>query len=336
MEPAHVRNRRPHPPRAAAVGAAGRRRREPLLPAARRLPLRGVTATADGRLDVDGHVVGPGGLYAPGPAARLPRPRRPRRRGRLRPAAVLPPAAAAAEAAAWARAVNDGLLAAVADRERLLPLAYLPLEHPEIALAEYERVRDDDRWSGLCASAGGRSTSLADDALAPCGGRSTPTRACCCCTRAAHPTSGSSEFYLANLLGNPVETAVAAAQLVFGDVLPAHPRMRVLLVHCGGCLPGVVGRWERGVATARPGLKPLSEAPREAVRRLHVDCLAHDPAVVSHAVELFGPDKLLLGSDWPFPMGIDDPRELIAHLPAELRRRVAVDNAQSALHTFLN
>lgn len=293
--------------------------------------LPGVAATADGRLDVDGHVVGPGGLYAPDQLlAHLDRV------GLDAAAVSVPPPffrqrLPAEEAATWARAVNDGLLAAVAGRERLLPLAYLPLEHPAVALAEYERVRGDDRWNGLCASAGGRSISLADEALAPLWRALDADARLLLLHPGSSPDERLSEFYLANLLGNPVETAVAAAQLVFGDVLPAHPRMRVLLVHCGGCLPGVVGRWERGVATARPGLKPLTESPREAVRRLHVDCLAHDPAVVSHAVELFGPDKLLLGSDWPFPMGIDDPRELIAHLPAELRQRVAVDNARAAL-----
>ncbi|HST39254.1 MAG TPA: amidohydrolase family protein [Conexibacter sp.] len=223
------------------------------------------------------------------------------------------------------------MLAAVGDRARLLPLAYLPLEHPAVALAEYERVRGEARWAGLCAGAGGRSVSLADAALAPLWRALDADARLLLLHPGSSPDARLAEFYLANLLGNPVETAVAAAQLVFGDVLPAHPRMRVLLVHCGGCLPSVVGRWERGVATDRPGLKPLTESPRDAVRRLHVDCLAHDPVLVSQAVELFGPDKLLLGSDWPFPMGIDDPREQIAHLPAELRERVAVGNAKAAL-----
>lgn len=291
----------------------------------------GIAATADGRLEVDGHAVGPGGLYDPARlVAWLDEV------GLDEAVVSIPPPffrqrLDAEAAAAWARTANDGLLAAVAGAPRLLPLAYLPLEHPAVALAEYERVRGDGRWAGLCASAGGRSASLADEALTPLW-RALDDDARLLLLHPGHAADPRlAEFYLANLLGNPMETAVAAAQLVFGDVLATHPRMRVLLVHCGGCLPSVVGRWERGVATARPGLRPLTESPSVAVRRLHVDCLAHDPALVTQAVELFGEDKLLLGSDWPFPMGIEDPAQLIAHLPAALRARVAVENAEAVL-----
>ncbi|HEY4278557.1 MAG TPA: amidohydrolase family protein [Conexibacter sp.] len=291
----------------------------------------GVNATADGRLDVDGHAVGPGGLYDPDKlVAHL-------REIDLDAAVVsIPPpffrqGLDAAGAAAWARAANDGLLAAVDGHAELMGLAYLPLEHPEVALAEYARVRDDERWAGIAASAGGRSQSLAGDALSPLWAALDNDARLLLLHPGTAPDPRLDELYLSNLLGNPVETAVAAAQLVFGDVLPAHPRMRVLLVHCGGCVGGLVGRWERGVETARPGLKPLTERPRDAVRRFYVDCLAHDPAVVSLAVDTFGADKLLLGSDWPFPMGIDDPAQLIAHLDGPQRARVAVDNAWAAL-----
>jgi aminocarboxymuconate-semialdehyde decarboxylase len=238
---------------------------------------------------------------------------------------------AAAEAAAWVRAVNEGILAAVAGEPALLPLAYLPLEHPELAIEEYARVRADARWAGLCASAGGASVSLADERLTPLW-RALHDDARMLLLHPGHAHDPRLEaFYLANLLGNPVETAVAAAQLVFGDVLATYPSLRVLLVHCGGVVPGLVGRWERGVQTARPGLRPLTESPRQAVRRLHADCLAHDPLVVSQALETFGADKLVLGSDWPFPMGIEDPAATVAHLGEELARRIAVDNAAALL-----
>lgn len=235
------------------------------------------------------------------------------------------------EAETWVRAVNDGILEAVARQPALLPLAYLPLDHPELAIAEYARVRDDERWAGLCASAGGGSVSLADERLAPLW-RALNDDARMLLLHPGHAHDERlAEFYLANLLGNPVETAVAAAQLVFGDVLASFPDMRVLLVHCGGAVPGLVGRWQRGVDTQRPGLRELTEPPRQAVRRLHVDCLSHDPLVVSQALETFGADKLVLGSDWPFPMGIEDPATTVAHLSEELRRRIAVDNAQALL-----
>jgi aminocarboxymuconate-semialdehyde decarboxylase len=234
-------------------------------------------------------------------------------------------------AADWVRAVNDGLAAVAAESEKLLPLAYLPLEHPDLAIAEARRLREEGGWAGYCASAGGRSVSLADEALVPLWRALDQDAALLLLHPGTSPDERLEEFYLHNLLGNPVETALAAAQLVFGDVLPTHPRMRVLLVHCGGCVPDLVPRWDHGVATERPGLRPLTEPPSTAVRRFFVDCLVHDPGALDRAVEVFGEDKLLLGSDWPFPMGTKDPKALVAHRGEAFVERVATENARAAL-----
>jgi aminocarboxymuconate-semialdehyde decarboxylase len=237
-----------------------------------------------------------------------------------------------AEAAAdWVRAVNEGVAKVVGEEEKFLPLAYLPLEHPELAIAELARLREEDGWVGYCASAGGRSVSLADEALAPLWRALDEDAALLLLHPGTSPDERLEEFYLHNLLGNPVETAIAAAQLVFGDVLPTHPRMRVLLVHCGGCVPDLVPRWDHGVATRRPGLQPLTEPPSSAVRRFFVDCLVHDSGALDRAVEVFGEDKIVLGSDWPFPMGTKDPVALIAHRGEAFVERAGVENARGAL-----
>lgn len=237
----------------------------------------------------------------------------------------------AEEAAGWVRSLNDGLAKVAAEHEELLPLAYLPLEHPELAIAEARRLRAEGGWVGYCGSAGGRSVSLADGALAPLWRALDDDAALLLLHPGTSPDERLEDFYLHNLLGNPVETAIAAAQLVFGDVLPTHPRMRVLLVHCGGCVPDLVPRWDHGVATDRPGLEPLAEPPSTAVRRFFVDCLVHDPGALDRAIDVFGEDKLVLGSDWPFPMGTKDPASLIAHRGEEFVERVAVENARAVL-----
>jgi len=113
-------------------------------------------------------------------------------------------------------------------------------------------------------------------------------------------------YYLANLLGNPYETGVAAASLVFGDVVGRFPRIRFCLCHGGGVTSAVAGRWQRGVDTDRPGVEPLTLPVAEALRRMYVDDLVHDPAVLALLGDTFGTDRVLAGSDWPFPMGADD------------------------------
>ena len=290
-----------------------------------------MTRDAQGRLVIDGHSVGPPGLYDRdalcafldelGIDEAVVSPPPPFFRQGLDPGAR----------DRWAAAVNAGTLAAVSGEPRLLALAYLPFEDPDAALREYERVRGEDRWSGVCASAGGGSASLADPSFGPLWQALDQDAALVFLHPGMSPDPRLAPFYLHNLLGNPVETAVAAAQLVFGDVLAAHPRMRVMLVHCGGCVPDLVPRWDRGVTTHRPGVQPLRELPSEAVRRLFVDCLVHDPGAVDRAVDVFGEDRMVLGSDWPFPMGSEDPVSLIAHRGAGFVRRACRENAAMAL-----
>ncbi|GAA3941289.1 amidohydrolase family protein [Actinomadura viridis] len=301
-----------------------------LAPALGALP-PGIERAPGGTLAVDGRPAGPAALYHPerleehldkagldGAVVSLPPPFF--RQG-------LP----VEWAPAWVRAANEGLLAAVAALPRLAALAYLPLEHPEEALAEYRRIGGDDRFAGVAAAAGGRSVSLADARLEPLWAALEADRRMLLLHPAASPDVRLREFYLENLLGNPSETGVAAAQLVFGGVLSRHPELKVLLVHCGGVVPAVAGRWQHGADTARPGVPPGIEPPARAVRRFHVDCLAHDPAVVDLAVTVFGDDRMVLGSDWPFPMGAADPAALVAHRGAAFTRRVAVRNAESLL-----
>lgn len=112
-------------------------------------------------------------------------------------------------------------------------------------------------------------------------------------------------FYLSNLVGNPYETGVAAASLVFADVPRRFPGIRFCLCHGGGVTAALAGRWQRGIDTDRPGIDPVSLPVAEALRRFYVDDLVHDDAVLDLVTKTFGADRVLAGSDWPFPMGSD-------------------------------
>ncbi|ROO83068.1 aminocarboxymuconate-semialdehyde decarboxylase [Actinocorallia herbida] len=236
------------------------------------------------------------------------------------------------ETVVWVRALNDGILQATEGRPTLLPMAYLPLDRPEAAAAELERLLAEDAgWVGFAASAGGGSVSLADGSLDPVWELLAADGRPLLLHPGASPDPRLKDFYLANLLGNPYETGVAVAQLLFGDVPGRFPGVRFLLVHCGGVLTSVLGRWQRGIDTERPGLPTLTTPLSEAIDCFYVDCLAHDSAVVDLAVATFGGDRIVLGSDWPFPMGSDDPASLVAHLDGDLVRRISEENARALL-----
>jgi aminocarboxymuconate-semialdehyde decarboxylase len=130
-------------------------------------------------------------------------------------------------------------------------------------------------------------------------------------------------YYLTNLLGNPYETGLAAASLVFADVPGRFPGIRFCLCHGGGVTAAVAGRWQRGIDTARPGIVPPSLPVAEALRRFYVDDLVHDDAVLELLGSTFGADRVLAGSDWPFPMGSDSVSSARAVAAGELTAPLA-------------
>lgn len=117
------------------------------------------------------------------------------------------------------------------------------------------------------------------------------------------------EHYLWNTVGNPVETAVTAAHMVGSGVLDEHPGLRVLLAHGGGVLPALRGRLAH-----EQTIHPPRRDVEGAIRRFLVDTVVHDVAVLRGLVEFFGASNVLLGSDYPFDMGVERPAEIVRAL----------------------
>lgn len=228
--------------------------------------------------------------------------------------------------ASWVRAINDGLIARCSASERLRPLRYLPLEHPALAIELVREGLASDECAGWAAAAGGAATPLDVPELSELWSLLAADGRPLLLHPAESPDPRLRAHYLHNLLGNPVETGVAVGELVLGGVLAQHPMLRIILVHCGGVVPSVAARWQRGIDTNRPGVTAGLPPVAEQLGRVFTDCLTHAAENVDLARTVFGDSQLLLGSDWPFPMGLADPRTPIAHLDAELRERVARAN----------
>jgi aminocarboxymuconate-semialdehyde decarboxylase len=117
------------------------------------------------------------------------------------------------------------------------------------------------------------------------------------------------ERYLWNTVGNPVETTITAAHLVAAGVLDDHPRVRILLAHGGGAIAALRGRLAHEQTFHPPG-----RDVRSAIRRFHVDTVVHDAGVLRGLLEFFGPERVLLGSDYPFDMGVERPTDVVRSL----------------------
>jgi aminocarboxymuconate-semialdehyde decarboxylase len=117
-------------------------------------------------------------------------------------------------------------------------------------------------------------------------------------------------YYLANLIGNPTETATAVASCVLGGVMEKLPSLRICFVHGGGCAPALLGRWRHGWEQRADASAGTDRTPHEGFRDLWFDTLTHDGPALQLLRSKADPDRLMCGSDYPFDMGVDRPQDL--------------------------
>lgn len=114
------------------------------------------------------------------------------------------------------------------------------------------------------------------------------------------------EFNLANLIGNPTDTSLTIAKLIFSGVLERYPRLKILLAHAGGFLPYTWGRLDRGYRI-QDSATALPKAPGEYLKLLNFDTITHSAMALEYLVANFGADHVVLGSDYPYDMGDPEP-----------------------------
>lgn len=190
---------------------------------------------------------------------------------------------------------------------RVAVLGTIDPERPD-GLAE---LMDDGRFAGVEIPAAPGGALLGDERFRHFWAAAEETRALVF----VHPgTRGFAlpaleEHYLWNTVGNPLETTATAAHMVAAGVLDEHPELRVLLAHGGGALAVLRGRLAHEQKIHPPG-----RDVRAAIAGFHVDTVVHDVDVLRGLVDVFGPERVLLGSDYPFDMGSDRPAEIVRAL----------------------
>ena len=250
------------------------------------------------------------------------------------PPFMLYPGAEPAAALAVAQAINDTIAAAAEQRpDRFAGLASVPLQAPELAARELERA------AGLGFRGVQIGTSVAGDGLDE--RRFEPFWAAASeldMAVALHPFDAApsgplGRYYLGNLLGNPTDTALAAALLIFGGVLERHPGLRVVLYHAGGALPAILGRLEHGYRVRPECRSVIPLPPSHYLEHFFFDTIAQDGATLAEVVRRFGAERVLLGSDFPFDMGLEQPVEPVRALglPSDATDRILSGNARQVL-----
>ena len=235
-------------------------------------------------------------------------------------------------------AFNDAASAAhVAHPDRFVVCAMLPMQDTAWALAELERAAKLPGVRGVYMGTNIAGRELSDAAFFPIFERA----AALGLPVLLHPlrvvgAERLAPFYLGNFLGNPFDTAIAAAHLVFGGVLDRLPKLEVCLPHAGGALPYLHGRLRHGQGV-RPETKGVAKKPFSAyLRRFAYDIISHDAGALRYLVATVGADRVMLGTDFCFDMGYDRPLAIIQAKATGLglkdQRRVVRDNAARMLH----
>lgn len=111
------------------------------------------------------------------------------------------------------------------------------------------------------------------------------------------------DYYLRNLIGNPLDTTIAAACLIFGGVFDRFPRIKFLLSHCGGFTPWVRGRWQHGYHVRPEPKDHKAKAPERYIKKFYYDTITHNADALEFAVKTLGASHVLFGTDYPFDMG---------------------------------
>ena len=236
-----------------------------------------------------------------------------------------------------ARLFNDLVSGAHQEHpRRYYGLATLPVQAPDLAVQELERASKLPGIRGIYLPTSVAGKDLDHPSLAPlfarCEALGWPV--------GLHPSEIigrerlMNRFYFQNLIGNPYETGVAAASLIAGGVLDAHPRLEIILPHAGGVFPSLIGRLDRGAAV-RPELRNRKQPFSAYLHRFTYDTIAHSDELLGNLIRLVGAGRVVLGSDYPYDMGYERPVEVVerlAGLSAADRDRILGGTAARLLH----
>ena len=228
------------------------------------------------------------------------------------------------------RALNDHMAQACREFPRhYAGIGTVPLQSPQLAIRELERCMDELGLQGVQIGshlhlADGGHWNLDAPELFPFFEAAADLGAAIL----VHPWDmmGSEtmpKYWLPWLVGMPAEQSRAACCLVFGGVLERLPKLKVCMAHGGGSFPYTIGRIEHGF-NMRPDLVATDNFrnPRDYLKRLYFDSWVADDAALRYLLEACGADRVMLGTDYPFPLG--------EQVPGEGIERLRLDEAQRA------
>jgi aminocarboxymuconate-semialdehyde decarboxylase len=222
----------------------------------------------------------------------------------------------------YSHRLNDGI--AKMAREcpgRFVGIADVPLQNPVLAVAELNRSVNELGMRGVQILANINGRDLDSPELMPfykeVQALDVPIF--------IHPrppaaTIRMNGYHLMNLIGNPLDTTLAAAHLIFSGILDKFPGLKVCLAHAGGEVPYLQGRWEHGYHVRPEAQLIIKEPPSKYLPLFYFDTITHSDSLLEYLIRSVGADKVVLGTDYPFDMADPEPVARMKRLTGVLER----------------
>jgi len=207
------------------------------------------------------------------------------------------------------RLANDGVAEYCSRKpDRFVGLGVVTLQEPEVAVRELDYIMNDLKLRGVEILTNVDGQELSDEKFRPFFAHAEQLGAFIM----MHPngfTHGDrlTHYYLNNVLGNPLETTLALHNLIFSGTLARFPELKLMAVHGGGYLPGYSGRIDHAWGARKDSHADLPLPPTTYLRQVYLDTVVFSYHQLAYLIDVFGPDRILMGTDYPFDMAEYNP-----------------------------
>jgi aminocarboxymuconate-semialdehyde decarboxylase len=212
-----------------------------------------------------------------------------------------------------ARTTNEHLAQVKATHpERFAPLGTLPMQAPELAVQELEYCMKKLGFKGIEIGTNVAGAEIADS-------RYEKMWAKCEALGAVvflHPIGFTSpqrltQHFLTNIIGNPLDTTVALAHIVFGGVLERYPKLKIVTAHGGGFLSHYPARMDHAYRVRPECHDHIKRPPSYYMKKIYYDTMVFGEPQLEHLVNLYGAERVVIGTDYPYDMGYYKPVDFV-------------------------
>ena len=231
-----------------------------------------------------------------------------------------------------ARMQNEWLAQMVATHpDRFVAIGTVPMQDSARAVEELDHVVNDLGFKGVQISSSVDGTDLDDPRFIPFFSRAQELGA----VVLIHPNGWDSgqrldDFYLINVIGNPLDSTVALTRLIFSGRLATLPDLKLCVVHGGGYTPFYSARMDHAWEVRPECREHIDQPPSTYLKRVHFDTMVFSPEQLTQLLQFSGPDHVLLGTDYPFDMGETEPLSLTGQVELTAKQLALVRGGNAA------